>query len=203
MRTTGSAGPAGPGTGAGDVPADDLLGYEVLTPDGQAHDPLADVLPGDDPVHRSRLPARSKTYWRVQALLVGVPLVLIAAVVASQSGWLTPTVRWAAVAVIAAWLLGYRVLVSPTLRHRTFWYAVSEREIDVQHGVFVTTRTVVPMNRVQFCKTLTGPVADRFAVAGLAVHTAAGAVPLDALDRDEAYAVRARIARLAHLADDV
>nr|WP_240189042.1 PH domain-containing protein [Nakamurella flavida] len=84
-----------------------------------------------------------------------------------------------------------------------FWYAISETEIDVQHGFLVTSRTVVPMSRVQYLRSEHGVLADRFALANLHVHTAAGSVPLPGLDRAVADEVRARISRWAHLDDDV
>ena len=59
------------------------------------------------------------------------------------------------------------------------------------------------MNRVQHLKMEHGPIADRFRLASLHVHTAAGSIPIHGLDAGVADEVRTRISRLAGLADDV
>jgi uncharacterized protein len=159
-------------------------------------------LPGDAVGERHRLPQRVVTYWRLRAVITFVVVTGIAAFLAWRIGWWTPQVRWTAVAVIGAVLLVVAAVV-PGLRYRTFWYALSPDEIDCQHGILVRTRTVVPMNRVQHLRSERGPLADRFRLASLHIHTAGGEVGLHALDRGEAEAVRTRIAALAHLADDV
>lgn len=159
-------------------------------------------LPGDDPAARRQVPARTVTYWRVQALLTGLPLLAAAGAGALFLHWLfIPSIRWALVALLGCYVL-VGVTFGPTVRRRIFYYSVSADEIDLQHGLIVTTRTVVPMSRVQHLKTDHGPVADRFRLANLHVHTAAGAVSLRGLDVDEAERVRSRISHLANIADD-
>jgi membrane protein YdbS with pleckstrin-like domain len=140
-------------------------------------------------------------YWRVRGSLLSAGLLAVAALLAWQTSWFTATIRWAIVAVLAVLLLA-AVLVAPPIRYRIFWYAISPAEIDISDGLYVRTRTVVPMHRVQHLRTDHGPIADRFRVATLHIHTAAGTIRLADLDRDEAESVRARIADLAQLADD-
>ncbi|GAA1998322.1 PH domain-containing protein [Nakamurella flavida] len=165
--------------------------------------PGPEDLPGDRPADRERLPTRTRGYWTAQALLVGVPVTGLFVLWAVASGWFTPGVRWTVAALVAVLLIGVRAGIAPRVRHRLFWYAISETEIDVQHGFLVTSRTVVPMSRVQYLRSEHGVLADRFALANLHVHTAAGSVPLPGLDRAVADEVRARISRWAHLDDDV
>ena len=117
--------------------------------------------------------------------------------------WPWAWLRWAVAVGLLIHLFVIETLVAPPIRHRTFWYAVSADEIDLQHGFLITTRVVIPMNRVQHLKLEHGPLADRFGVANLEIHTAAGAVPLPAIDATEADALRRRIGELAGLADDV
>ncbi len=159
-------------------------------------------LPGDRAGDRHRLPARIVTYWRIKAVATWLPVLAAASFGAWQLDWFTPAIRWAVVGLVGLRLL-VELLVAPPIRYRVFWYAISPDEIDLEHGVLVRTRTVVPMNRVQYLKTEHGPIADRFRVATLHVHTAGGAVRMAGLDRGEAEQLRARIAALAHLADDV
>lgn len=159
-------------------------------------------LPGDDPANRSRVPQRAVWYWRLWGVLVGLPLsalVAAAAMVGPGPGEL----RWSLAALLVGYLLLGQVVVIPPIRRRVFWYAISADEVDLQQGWLTTTRTVVPMNRVQHLDTRRGPVADRFGLASIDIHTAAGKVTLPGLDRREADLLRARIGALAGLADDV
>lgn len=160
-------------------------------------------LPGDTPAARHRLPVRTLTYWRVRALVTGLLVVGLLVWWAAGSGWFTPTVRWTVTGAAAVWFLLIGVLIRPLVRWRTFWYAVTDDEIDVQHGWLVQARTVIPMNRVQHLKSEQGPLANRFRLSVLHIHTAAGPVGVDGLDQDDAAQLRIRIGRLAHLADDL
>lgn len=163
----------------------------------------ASPLPGDAPAARHRLPRRTLTYWRVRALITGLLVVGLLTWWAAGSDWFTPAVRWIIDAAAVVWYLLVGVLIRPIVRWKLFWYAVSDDEIDLQHGWLVQTRTVVPMNRVQHLKSERGLLAGRFRLAVLHIHTAAGPVVVAGLDQDDATAMRVRIGRLAHLSDDL
>ena len=94
-------------------------------------------------------------------------------------------------------------LVVPSLRWRRWRYEIRDEEIDLVHGTFVRRRTVVPIRRVQHVETETGPLQDRFGLASVTFHTAAGAVAIPALASHEAGEVRTRVAQLAQTLDDV
>jgi membrane protein YdbS with pleckstrin-like domain len=149
------------------------------------------------------LPARTLAYWRVRALVNGLVVVGLLSWWAAGSDWFNPPVRWTVAGAAAVWWLLIGVLVRPVVRWKLFWLAVTDDEIDVQHGWLVQTRTVVPMNRVQHLKSEQGLLAARFRLAVLHVHTAAGPVVVSGLDQDDAVLLRARIGRLAQLSDDL
>ena len=158
------------------------------------------ALPGDLPRHQ--LPARAIRYWQIQNLLTG--LVVVAGVGVGMYFW-TGLPDWIRIAAVAVSVLGSAglVFVDPPLRYRRLWYAISETEIDIEEGLVVLTRTVVPMNRVQHLRMEHGLLADRFSLANLHVHTGAGVVSLRGLGRDEADRIRERVSELAHLSDDL
>ncbi len=145
------------------------------------------ALPGDDSSSRQRLPARTTTYWRVRALITGVIVVGLATWGAVGLSWPGPIVRWMVVGLLAAWLLVIGVGFGPPIRRRLFWYALSEIELDVQHGWLTQTRTVVPMSRVQHLKSEQGLLAARFRVADPApAHGGRHGGVVKGLDQDEA-----------------
>jgi len=157
-------------------------------------------LPGDS--RRHRLPARTVRYWQVINGLLFLPLLVVVAVVAHFWTGLPDWLRIGAVAAAAVTVLA-SILIDAPLRYRRFSYAIGETEIDIEEGLLVVTRTVVPMSRVQHLRMAHGVIADRFRLADLHIHTGAGAVTLPGLGRDEAEAIRVRVSELAHLSDDL
>lgn len=159
-------------------------------------------LPADLPADRRRLPLRVVTYWRIQAALSGLIVTTLLVLGATRLDWFTPAVRWIVVA-LAVLIFGVRVVLVPPIRRRIVSYAVSTDEIDLRHGFLVVTRTVIPMNRVQHLKTEQGPLAARFRLASVHIHTAAGTVSMHGLDAEVADDLRRKISVWAGLSDDV
>jgi membrane protein YdbS with pleckstrin-like domain len=147
---------------------------------------------------RERIDRRALRAWRVSGALASAGLLLIAAAVSLALWWfaLMPVVVAAACAVALVWVV-------PSIRWHRWRYAVNEREIDLQHGVVILTRTLVPMARVQHVDTRQGPILRHYGLATVVIATAAGAQEIPALAVDVADALRGRIADLAGVADDV
>jgi membrane protein YdbS with pleckstrin-like domain len=110
--------------------------------------------------------------------------------------------RWSLVGVFVA-VIAACMIILPPIRYRVFWYAISSTEIDIQSGIIFTTRSLVPMHRVQTLQSERGPMADHYRMTTLKIRTAAGSVSLSGLDRAEAGELCERIGRMAGLADDV
>jgi membrane protein YdbS with pleckstrin-like domain len=149
----------------------------------------AGPLVGDLATERHRLPARVTRYWRWRVFYSSLPLVVLLISGAIVLPWGPWWVRWGIVGVVGL------VIVSDL--------AVSSTEIDIQDGIIFTTRSVVPMRRVQTLFSERGPMADHYRLTSLKIRTAAGSVRLSGLDRGEADGLCDRIGRLTDLADDV
>jgi membrane protein YdbS with pleckstrin-like domain len=103
--------------------------------------------------------------------------------------------------IVAVLLL---VILVPGLRYRRWRYEVTEDEVDLQEGVMIVRRTLVPMTRVQHVDTSQGPLDRAFGLANVTVATAAGAHKIPALTLEDADVLRDRISQLARVAvDDV
>ncbi len=157
-------------------------------------------LPGD--VARSELPERVVPYWRLASALSWLPLSVIPIGAAATVPDLPIVLRALIVAVPLLAALIDIVVVQPR-RRAIWWYAIGDEQIDLQHGWMIVTRTVVPITRVQHVELQQGPLARRFDLAKLEIHTAAGSVAIPALDRTEGERIRQRIADLARVADDL
>jgi uncharacterized protein len=160
------------------------------------------LLAGDLPTERHRLPARVTRYWRWRTFYSSLPLLVLLISGAIALPWGPWWVRWGIVGVSVV-VIAACLIILPPIRYRVFWYAISPTEIDIQNGIIFTTRSVVPMRRVQTLFSERGPIADHYRLANLRIRTAAGSVRLSGLDRREADELSERISRLTDLADDV
>ena len=159
-------------------------------------------LAGDLPTERHRLPPRVIRYWRWRAFYSSLPFLVLLVSGAIVLPWGPWWVRWGAVAVFVA-VIAAGMIILPPIRYRVFWYAISSTEIDIQSGIIFTTRSLVPMRRVQTLQSERGPIADHYRMTTLKIRTAAGSVSLSGLDRAEADELCERISRMTGLADDV
>lgn len=89
----------------------------------------------------------------------------------------------------------------PPLRQKRWRYDIRDEEIEIQHGVWSTTWTLVPMNRVQHVDVRQGPLLKRYGLASVVIFTAATVHEIPALSESEAERLCRLIAERAKAAD--
>ncbi len=94
------------------------------------------------------------------------------------------------------------IFIFPKLRWKRWRYDVREEEIELQKGIFIIGRTLVPMVRVQHVDTEQGPILRKYQLASVIVHTAATAHEIPALEESEAEELRFYISKLARVAEE-
>ena len=156
------------------------------------------------PAPRNRPDPRARSLWRLDILMLGLPLLGVAALVS----WALTRTQLAAPIQAAPLVAGLvtvalAALVVPELRWRHQRYEIGADEVDLQHGLVTVTRTLIPIARIQHVETRRGLLERRLALATVLVYTAAGASEIPALAAGDADAVRDRIAALARTEDDV
>jgi len=152
-----------------------------------------------------RLDARARTLWRIEAAIAAVPILLAAAAVGWVLWRMVVIPDWIGPAAFAAVLIWqvWEVAAAPGLRWERWRYAVTDAEVDLEHGWLTRVRSVVPMARIQHVDTTRGPVERRLGLATVVLYTAAGANAIPALADADATAVRERIAALANVREDL
>ncbi|AYA74213.1 hypothetical protein DOE78_01305 [Bacillus sp. Y1] len=152
---------------------------------------------------QKRISDKALSVWRITGAITSVIIVILAGGVI----WLSNVFLWpiwvviAAVAVIILHVYLY-VYLFPLLRWKRWRYEVREQEIELQQGVFVVKRTLVPMIRVQHVDTRQGPLLKKYGLATVDVSTAATVHEIPALLVEEAEELRQFISRLARVADE-
>lgn len=102
--------------------------------------------------------------------------------------------------IFLIWLLGISWL--PYKTWSNWRYAIDEREIELKHGIFFKTRTLIPLSRVQHVDTRQGPLLRWYNLSTVTISTAATTHEIPGLDTVLADRVRRQISTYARLAED-
>lgn len=94
------------------------------------------------------------------------------------------------------------VFFIPEIRWQHWYYEVDEHEVDLQSGIFIIRRTLVPVKRVQHVDTRQGPILRSYGLADVTISTAATTHRIPALDEETADSVRDQISKFARLAKE-
>ncbi|WP_107948844.1 PH domain-containing protein [Lysinibacillus parviboronicapiens] len=154
-----------------------------------------------EPIHQ--ISRKGLTVWRLYGVIQTVVLIIVAAFVCYgvyYFEWPTFIYFIAGAVVLLSVILS--VYLFPKIRWDRWRYEVREQEIEVQHGLFVVKRTLIPMVRVQHVDTTQGPILKRYNLGNISISTAATVHTIPALIMDEADGLRARISELARVAED-
>jgi membrane protein YdbS with pleckstrin-like domain len=136
--------------------------------------------------------------WLCEALLRAAVLAGIAFGIATAVDALMP---WLPLAIAAAGL-AYAVVL-PRRTYLRWRWELHEEELDLLHGVWRVTRTIVPITRIQHVSVERTGWTDLFGLVRLHVHTAAGKTTIPALERAQADDARDRILARLRTPDDL
>lgn len=152
---------------------------------------------------QTRISPMALKVWRIYGVLesliaaVFVAGAIVLAFIFDWSHWVTVT------AVLVFILFTYLfVYLLPMMKWKRWRYEVREQEIELQRGIFIVKRTLVPMVRVQHVDTVQGPILKRYGLSTITISTAATVHEIPALDMEEADQLRNSISQLARVAED-
>lgn len=152
---------------------------------------------------QKRISAKALKVWRISGIIKSV----IGWAVTALMIFLIHIFDWPFWISIILILLGVifpflHIVLFPSLRWKSWRYEVREEEIELQEGIFIICRTLVPMVRVQHVDTVQGPILRKYKLASVVVHTAATAHEIPALEEREAEELRFFISKLARVAEE-
>lgn len=152
---------------------------------------------------QKRISERALTVWRISAALNSIFVLLICGGVIGLS-LLFEWPVWIMIVAILLFIVEvyFFVYLFPLIKWKRWRYEVREQEIELKHGIFIETRTLVPMIRVQHVDTVQGPILRKYKLATVTVSTAATIHEIPALELEEAEELRVYISRLARVADE-
>lgn len=111
--------------------------------------------------------------------------------------------KWGTASLAALVILNtiLQASVIPYIRWKRWRYEISEHEIYIKYGIFIITRTLIPVNRIQHVDTRQGPIYKSFKLSSVTITTAATTHEIPALNDEIADEVRNKISTLAREAD--
>ncbi|PID01249.1 MULTISPECIES: PH domain-containing protein [unclassified Sporosarcina] len=151
----------------------------------------------------NQLSKKGLTVWRLYGTIQSVIILAIAV----GLGFLSYLFDWSnwimfAVAVVVLVNAYLSIYLFPKIRWQRWRYEVREAEIELQHGLFIVNRTLIPMVRVQHVDTAEGPILRKYGLASITISTAATNHSIPALVTEEADELRNRISTFARVAKD-
>ena len=150
-----------------------------------------------------KIPQKGLKVWRIHAVFEAI-ILLVFVMVASVLNYVFEWTKWiyliSVLIMIVDVFLG--IYLFPKIRWNHWRYEVREKEIEIQQGLFVVKRTLVPMVRVQHVDTTQGPILKRYHLASMSISTAATTHTIPALTEQEADQLRVHISELARVAED-
>ena len=153
----------------------------------------------------NRISMKGLRVWRLYGVIQTLMVLLIAIGVVVWT-YIVDWPRWvymitASIVVIYAYFFIY---LFPKIKWLRWRYEVRESEIELQRGLFIVKRILIPMVRVQHVDTSQGPILRKYNLAGITVSTAATNHVIPAIFTEEADELRIQISALAKVAvDDV
>jgi len=141
--------------------------------------------------------------WKITSALFEGTLWIVTIAVAII-GYLFEWSYWIVVALAIISLIStyISIFVIPNMRFKRWRYEIFEQEIYIQHGIFIMSRTLVPMMRVQHVDTKQGPILKKYQLASVTISTAATTHEIPALHEEDASELRDRISALARVDED-
>ncbi len=158
------------------------------------------------PTPTSSLDPKVIRLWRLSGLLWGVlPLVAIAAVggflLNRLADW---SVVQSALPLVAVLIIAVPLtLLLPVATYRSWRWAISDDEVDTMSGLFIVTRRLVPMARIQHVDTTRDVFERSLQLATVVIYTAAGSSAIPGLPVRRAEEIRDQIAALANTYEDI
>lgn len=152
---------------------------------------------------QTRISAKALKVWRIYGTLNSLIFISVCGTAIALSimfqwpFWIIPIFLIAA--AVYTYMFSYLI---PKLKWNRWRYEVRESEIELLQGVMITTRTLIPMIRVQHVDTKQGPILKKYNLATVAISTAATVHEIPALDVEEAEELRLYIGNLTRTADE-
>jgi membrane protein YdbS with pleckstrin-like domain len=78
------------------------------------------------------------------------------------------------------------IVVYPLIEYRQWRYTITEDKVEMQHGIFFITTTVIPIVRVQHISISRGPIYQKLGLSKVKIFLASGSFEIEGLSENTA-----------------
>lgn len=150
-----------------------------------------------------KLPQTAKTIWRTySAIQILIEIVVYIGLLFAFRNMEIPFYIKAIVGVVLTVYSVVLIVFVPSIRWKIVSYEVREDEIELQTGLFIVKRTIIPIIRVQHVDVTQGPLIRSKKLANIDITTAATTHTIPLLNELEADNLRLKISELARVAKE-
>lgn len=150
-----------------------------------------------------KLPVQAKQIWRIYSIgQIVIDLVILGIVLYITRNMDIPNYIFVIGATV---LFIYFVIITffiPNIKWKIISYEVREHEIEIQTGLFIIKRTIIPIIRVQHVDVKQGPLIKQKKLANIDITTAATTHTIPLLREEDADMLRLKISELARVAKE-
>ena len=150
-----------------------------------------------------KLPVSAKFIWRIYSAMQFLVLAIMY-IIFLYIGDRFDISLWVKV-LVASIIVFYCVIhliAVPSIKWKILSFEVREHEIELQTGLFIVTRTIIPIIRVQHVDVSQGPIIKQKGLANIDITTAATTHTIPLLNEEDADNLRIKISELARMAKE-
>lgn len=137
-----------------------------------------------------KLDRKAVLSWRI-GRLIGLfflsIFIIIGLIFAGHVKQIEPYIKYAYLG--AALLFIYKIIgliLYPEIEYRQWRYMITEDKIEIRHGIFFLTTTVIPIVRVQHITISRGPVYRKLGLSKVRIFLASGSFEIEGLSENTA-----------------
>lgn len=136
------------------------------------------------------LDKKAITVMRINALISGTIIIIITGIfmylfLKDELSSLGNTITIIVGAIILINVL-LNILLYPKIRYNRYKYLVTDEKVEVKKGLFLITKSIIQIKRIQKIELSSGPIDRQFNLSNVNIFTAAGVVDIKFLNSKEA-----------------
>ena len=134
-----------------------------------------------------KLDPKAKTSWRLGRGLRFILWVIVCAgvcLLVPYQELYGKIIEIAIFLILAYKLIG--LIIYPMIEYKQWGYRIEEEKVDIRHGIFFVTNTVIPVIRIQHITVSQGPINRRLGLYDVEISLASGSFKIECLAKQVA-----------------
>lgn len=131
--------------------------------------------------------------WRIGRILSFLVLIILAVVLVIISNkvdfidFYKNYIYFAVGLLLLYKLMG--IILYPEIEYRQWRYVINEDKVEIRHGIFFVTTTVIPIIRVQHITISRGPIYRKLGLSSVKIFLASGSFEIEGLSENTANVI--------------